>query len=466
MVAKNNKPVILVVDDEENYLKIYSTVLEAEDIGQIVCCSDSRKVLDVLAKNDVSLMLLDLIMPHLDGINLLEKVAELYPHISVIVATGTDETETAVSCMKKGAYDYLVKPISKKRLVTSVLQALRFQAVQKEAGKLKRYIVNDDLEHPETFNEIITGNRGIHSIFCYVEAVAPSPSPLLITGDTGTGKELFARAVHQASGRKGPFVAVNVAGLDDNILSDTLFGHRKGAFTGADIERAGMIESAAGGTLFLDEIGDMNMVSQIKLLRLLQEGEYFRLGEDFPRKTDARIVVATNQNLDKMRQDGAFRKDLYYRLCTHRIDLPPLRDRKEDIGLLLEHFIRVVCDQTGRKPVSVSRKVLNLLEAYSFPGNIRELEGMVYDAMLKYKSDRLEIDSFRDHIKRNGFDADVIQRVTEPLKGRSIIYGEELPALKNAKRILIEEALRRSGGNKSKAATLLQTSRQALNYWS
>ena len=314
---------IMLIDDEEQALKSFEMALRSASINNFVTCHDSRDVIPLLQSRDVEVMLLDLRMPHITGEELLPKIISDYPQIPVIVVTGANDVETAVTCMQTGAFDYIVKPAEKSRLVSATRRAIEIRELQRENQILKTHMMSNKLDRPEAFSEIVTNSSKMRSIFQYIEAIASSPRPVLVTGDTGVGKELIARAVHRLSGRDGDFVPVNVAGLDDNVFADTLFGHKKGAYTDAREARAGLIEKAGGGTLFLDEIGDLSTASQIKLLRLLQEGEYFPLGSDMAKRSTARVVVATNRDLDDMQSAGRFRKDLYYRLCNHHIEIPP-----------------------------------------------------------------------------------------------------------------------------------------------
>jgi DNA-binding NtrC family response regulator len=300
----------------------------------------------------------------------------------------------------------------------------------------------------------------MRSIFQYMEAIANSPRPVSITGETGVGKELVAKAVHTLSNRKGDFVPVNVAGLDDDVFADTLFGHKKGAFTNAWEARIGLIERAAGGTLFLDEIGDLSTTSQVKLLRLLQEGEFFPLGSDVAKRSDARIVVATNQDLDALQSSGQFRKDLYYRLCDHQIHIPPLRRRREDIAVLVEHFLEKVSKTLDKKKPTSPVELITLLSTYHFPGNIRELESMIFDAVSSHISGKLSMDSFKAHLSKGS----VTDTPDSPLeKGALISFSHQLPTLKQIEQLLIDEALKRANDNQSIAALSLGISRQALN---
>jgi DNA-binding NtrC family response regulator len=281
-----------LVDDEEQALKSFEMVLRSASMNNFISCHDSRDVMPLLHSRDIEVMLLDLRMPHISGEELLPKIISDYPEVPVIIVTGANDVETAVKCMQQGAFDYIVKPAEKSRLVASTRRAVEIRELQRENRLLKTHVLSNKLDTPEAFSEIITISTGMRSIFQYVEAIAASPRPVLITGETGVGKELIARAVHRLSHRTGAFVPVNVAGLDDNVFADTLFGHKKGAFTDAREARSGLVEQAAGGTLFLDEIGDLNTASQVKLLRLLQEGEYFPLGSDLAKRSNARIVVA------------------------------------------------------------------------------------------------------------------------------------------------------------------------------
>lgn len=320
---------VLVVDDEESWLRSISITLAMEaGITHVQRCSDSRQVMGILKENDIGLILLDINMPHISGLELLNNIVEEHPDVTVIVISGLNQVDIAVQCMKKGAFDFYVKTVEVDRLIKGVQRALRSIELERENRDMRSKFFKPTLEHPEYFEEIITSNGAMFSVFQYVEAIAASSRPVLITGESGVGKELIARAIHTLSGRSGPLLTVNVAGLDDTVFSSTLFGHKKGAYTGAEENRDGMVESAASGTLFLDEIGDLSVPSQVKLLRLLQEGEYFPLGSDIMKRMNARVIVATHQDLLASQAEGKLRKDLYYRLCGHHVHIPPLRERK------------------------------------------------------------------------------------------------------------------------------------------
>lgn len=318
------------------------------------------------------------------------------------------------------------------------------------------------LENPRTFSEIITNNERMLLVFKYIESIAPSSQPILITGETGVGKELIARSIHTLSKLKGRFVAVNVAGLDDNVFSDTLFGHIKGAFTGAEQDRKGLIEQAVGGTLFLDEIGDLNPVSQIKLLRLLQEGEFLPLGQDEVEQTDVRILASTNENLWSLQRKDKFRKDLNFRLRTHHIHMPPLRERTDDISLLVRHFLEKSADALKKKVPTPPKELYELLATYSFPGNVRELESMIHDAVSIHSAKMLSLDSFKLHINRAQENLKDITEV-KPENPLPVTFGEKLPTIKQATLMLVTEAMKRANGNQTLAANMLGISRQALS---
>jgi len=452
---------ILLVDDEPDWLYAISISLERAGITNILTCSDSREAPRILADNSVGVVLLDLTMPHLSGEELLCRISEEHPEVTVIVVSGLNQLETAVNCMRSGAFDYYVKTSEEQRIVKGVLRAVREQELQRENREMRRRILYDRLEHPEAFGAIITGDKGMRSIFQYLEAVAGSTQPILVTGESGVGKELVVRALHELSGRKGELVAVNVAGLDDVMVADTLFGHLKGAFTGAGEARRGMVEQAGEGTLFLDEIGDLGLASQVKLLRLLQESEYYPIGSDRPRRMRARVVVATHQDLAARQAAGQFRKDLYYRLRTHHVHIPPLRQRKGDIPLLLDHFLEQASREFGKKKPTVPKELPVLLAAYDFPGNVRELKAMVCDAVGTHRGGVLSMESFIKAFGEPGAHGAPAQAAAPDANP---FFGlERLPGFTEVIDLLVAEAVRRAEGNQSNAARLLGVSQPTLS---
>lgn len=455
---------ILIIDDEEQTLRSVRLVLKTQGLNNIVTESDSRNVLDLLEKNPTfSVILMDLSMPHMTGHELMAKVKALYSWIPVIVVTGSNNLETAVRCMREGAFDYVVKPVDKNRLYSSIQRALEFGELQQVNAMLKKHMFSNELEQPEAFDRIITQDKGIFQIFKYLESISRTAQPVLITGETGVGKELFARAIHALSGRKGRFVPVNIAGLDEHMISDTLFGHTKGAFTGAMGQRKGLVETAENGTLFLDEIGDMPLSSQVKLLRLLQEKEFYPVGSDTPSRSEARIVVATNQHLQEMINQDKFRSDLYYRLQTHHVMIPPLRERKGDIPPLVKFFSDKACQDLDKGELAIPQELYVLLRTYHFPGNVRELESLIFDAVSKCSGNTLPLTVFRKRLYGDLDSKDFdLQRVLEEEKPL-VAFGEQLPTLKETSWLLIREAMERADNNQSIASRMLGVTQQALS---
>jgi DNA-binding NtrC family response regulator len=454
---------ILLVDDEKQMLNSFRRTLNYGGSTNILQCNDPREVPDILRTQPIEAILLDLLMPHLSGEELMIRLAEKFPEIPVIIITGVREVETAVRCMKLNAYDYLVKPVEEDQLLQSVRQVLEYCEMKNEIFALRQNMLSDGLHHPDCFSKITTQNKKMFAIFRYIEAVAKSTQALLITGETGVGKEMIAEAIHRSSGRPGKFIKISIAGLESTIFSDTLFGHTRGAFTGAEVIRNGLVEEASNGTLFLDEIGDLAIDSQIKLLRLIQEKEYFPIGSDEPKKSHTRIVAATNQDLAKLVQEGKFRNDLFYRLKSHHVTVPPLRERLDDLPFLVENFFASAAEEFDHVQLSPSAELIHLFSYYDFPGNVRELKAIIYDAVAQHTSSRLNLNIFSQYIKPR-------TRTDSPPK---MFFPDKceypamkiLPTLKEANSWLIAEALKRASGNKTVAAQLLGISRQTIiNY--
>lgn len=451
---------VLLVDDEQDVLFSYSLMFRSAGFSNVLTEVDCRNVLPQMDQQVVDLAVLDLQMPFLGGFELLKLIRERHPTLPVIIVTAANELEMAVACMKVGAVDYFVKPVEKGRLIASARRALETCELRSELASLKDQLLTGVLQSAGAFADSITCSASMQRIFQYLDAVSRSSQPVVIRGETGTGKELLARSVHMASGRRGAFVAVNVAGLDDQIFADTLFGHLRGAFTGADQRREGLIAKASGGTLFLDEIGDLEPASQIKLLRLLQEGEYFPLGSDSPRRSDVRIVAATHRDLKQLQQAGTFRADLYYRLCTHQVALPSLAERREDIPLLLSHLLKEAAGSMGKEVPTVPPELARYLASYAFPGNIRELRSMAYDAVARHVRGVLSMESFIEAI--GGVPA------TTPVEREDSAHilrfpDGRIPTLKEAEEALVAQALTLAGGNQGVAARYLGVTRQAIN---
>ncbi|MBF0399774.1 MAG: sigma-54-dependent Fis family transcriptional regulator [Magnetococcales bacterium] len=450
---------ILLVDDEEMTLNTSRLWLLKAGFSSVYTLSDNRQLLPRLAENPaVNVLVLDLVMPHNSGLELLPEVVRLHPEVPVIVMTGSQDVAGAVECMKQGAVDYLLKPVDPDRFVTSIRNTLQMQSLRCELLAIRDRLQTGTLENQSAFSAILTRNAHMQQLFRYIEAVSASPEPLLITGETGVGKELFARAAHDASRRSGAFIAENLAGLDDQVFTDTLFGHRRGAFTGADKERKGLVAEAENGTLFLDEIGEIGPQAQIKLLRLLQEKSYLPLGADQVVRTDTRIIAATNLHLPDLVAEGRFRKDLYYRFSFHHAHVPPLRERREDLPLLVAHFLDEAATAMNKPVPTPPRALFDHLAVHPFSGNIRELKAMIYDAVARHQGHVMSLASFRHLQPEFG------ETVTPTLADNPLLTlsPNAFPTLREAETILIREALQRAGGRKSVAAALLGLTRQAL----
>ncbi|MDD5698780.1 MAG: sigma-54 dependent transcriptional regulator [Victivallaceae bacterium] len=454
---------ILLIDDEKNALRSYELALQSADMNNIISCVNGMQAREIVKSRNIELIVLDMMMPEVPGDELLEEFCCEYPEIPIIMVTCVNSPEKVVECIHHGAADYLVKPVDINKFLEKIRKCLDIKLMERESRRLQHHLlVADNREYSESFAPIITGSKSMRMIFSYCSSVARSKQPILITGETGVGKELFAKALHVESKCCGGLVTVNIAGLDDNMISDTLFGHVRGAFTGAMTDRSGFVEKARNGTLFIDEIGDLNMASQIKLLRLLQEREYLQLGSDEVKQSSARVILATHRDLYELQRDKKFRKDLYYRISTHHISIPPLRSRIDDIVLLLDFFITAAAKELNKKPPPYPAELITLLKSYHFPGNIRELEAMVYDAVSSHESRMLSTKVFAAHIRRNSQNYPDAPGECHDLNN-CLMKLPSLPDLKTLDRVLIREAMRRSGGNQSIAAGILGITPQALS---
>lgn len=475
---------ILLIDDTPQNLDILVSLLH-NDGFEVATAINGAMALDAVARIAPDLILLDIMMDGVDGYEICKQIKadKQLVEIPVIFISALVTTSDKLKAFSVGGVDYISKPFHAEEILARVhihlalcrahkevkrqkeqLEQEKF-AREKTEQQLHRYqqqlsgLLTRKLLHPEIFSGFITKNEKMFSIFQYIEALACSEEPVQIIGESGVGKELIAKAVHQVCCPAEPLIAFNIAGLDDVQFSDTLFGHVKGAFTGADNDRTGMIARAGCGTLFFDEIGDLGLDSQVKLLRLLQEKEYRPLGSDIVCKMDARIVVASNANLKQKVADKQFRRDLYYRISVHCIEIPPLRERKEDIPLLLDHYLTKAADKFNKKKPSYPQELPLLLHNYKFPGNIRELRALVFDAMSQHNSRMLSMDVFNSVLspEKN------ISVEQSALSGQQVIFTDELPTIKGVAALLIEEALKRTQGNQSMAAKLVGVTPSALS---
>jgi DNA-binding NtrC family response regulator len=450
---------ILIVDDEAQFLRSAQLALRIAGHLEVDTCAHGSEALEILRRGGHGIAFLDLQLPGKTGLEILEAISRERPEISVCMVTAMSDVPTAVECMRRGAADYLVKPVSNEQYLGGLRRILEARLLRREAESLKRGMLSEESEFPEAFGRILTASPRMAKIFRYVEAIAPSRLPVLVSGETGTGKEAMARAVHDLSGRAGAFVVVNAAGIDDHLFSDTLFGHVRGAFTGADRERKGMVEEAAGGTLFLDEIGDLRPESQVKLLRLLQEGTYHPLGSDRQKSADVRVVAATHRDLSTSLRENVFRADLYYRLQPHEVRLPPLRERREDLPILARAFVAEACQQFGRTPIQLPAELWTLLSNHGWPGNVRELKGLLFDAVGRSHGTVLSLEPLKERM------APVRGGSQNPSNSGSVAgleFPDVLPSLKEMEDLLVREALRRTKGNRSQAADLVGMARQTM----
>jgi DNA-binding NtrC family response regulator len=444
--------VLIVADDGETRAKAQAGLVR-EGIGEVASLRTSAEVPGYLDTHHCDLVMLDLGAQASTGVQLIGDIIANHPGVTVVAVSDADEAATAVSCIHRGAYDYLVKPLRPDQVASVVRRALGLQRARHSPGGFSAS--GSGTGGGDPFKAIITQDPVMASVFAYVRAVANSGQAVLIIGETGTGKDLIARAVHDLSSRSGPFVPVNTAGMDDAVFSDSLFGHRRGAFTGATDLRPGLVLRASSGSLFLDEIGDLSQVSQVKLLRLLQDGDYYPLGSDLPKKSTARIIAATSADLHRLQAEGGFRKDLYYRLRAHLVELPPLRARMGDLPLLLRYFVGMATRELGRPAIAVGDELPAMLARYPFPGNVRELRSLVYDAVCRTGDGEV--------LSTIPFLAAMTQADSLRAKTSLPMFPTVLPTMTQMQDLLVEEALRRASGNQAQAAAMLGVSRQALN---
>ena len=472
-MADQSHAQILLIDDDSLLLHSLITGFEMAGVGPVATVDDSRQVVKRLSASPSLVVILDLSMPYLSGLELLPKIRKQHPEIIIIILTATQELEIAVECMKLGADDYLIKPVEMMQLIGIVKEMLEARRLRSQLVHLSDQLLTGRLDREGAFADIVTCSPKMTKIFQYMESISSSTDPVLITGETGVGKELIIRALHRLSGENRPLVIENVAGLDDSIFSDTLFGHVKGAFTGAETDRQGLVSKAGNGTLVLDEIGDLSSASQIKLLRLIQERSFMPLGSDTIKEFKARILVTTHRNLNHEIAQGSFRQDLYFRLATHKVHLPPLRERREDIPLLLVHFVREAAQTLQQKIPMPPENLSDFLASYDFPGNIRELRAMVMDAASRYKrSGPLPLEPFHAAVRgrvqegKERYDRDSCLIHAPPWRCE-IPVDSSLPTLKEGLKqvemLLVNQALKRTKGNQSHAAALLGLSPQAFN---
>ncbi|NOZ25127.1 MAG: sigma-54-dependent Fis family transcriptional regulator [Nitrospirae bacterium] len=439
-----NKARLLIVDDEKIAVKNLEHVLKKEGY-EIKTTSSGQNALKLLNRHDFDVVLTDLKMEKVDGMQILRRCKEADPDVEVIMITGYATVETAIEAMKQGAYHYIAKPFKLDEVRKVVREASEKVRLKKENRKLK-----ESLENITDRVRIITQDPQMLRVLDTAKDVAPTDCNILITGESGTGKELVARYVHFYSKRsEGPFIAVNCGAFSEDLLANELFGHEKGAFTGATFLKKGLIEVADGGTLFLDEITEMSPSMQVKLLRVVQEREYQRVGGTEPVKVDVRFIAATNRNIHEVIESGEFRQDLYYRLNVVTLHLPPLSERKGDIPLLCYHFLKKYSSIMGKEVTDISEDMLGVLNGYNFPGNVRELENIIERGIALSKGSTLETIHLPDDLRE--------------LSIRTFRKsGGKVPSLEDQEKAYIQWVLKEVGGNKSKAAQILGIDRVSL----
>jgi two-component system response regulator HydG len=436
-------PTVLVVDDEPSNVTSLEKIFRREGF-RVLTADGAKTALELARTHRVAVVLTDLMMPGVSGLELMKALRQVAPDSETVMMTAYGTVETAVQAMREGAYDFVEKPLKRMTIVKTVKKAAERQLLMAENRSLKQEIKN------LTKREIVGSSPALRRVLDVANQAAPSNATVLVLGESGTGKELIARHIHDRSARaSGPFVAVNCSAIPETILEAELFGHERGAFTGANERREGRFAKATTGTLFLDEIGELSPAVQVKLLRVLQEGEYEPIGGD-TMQADVRVVAATNRDLDAEVEAGNFREDLYYRLNVIAVTAPPLRSRREDVPLLVDHFLGIYCAKNGRSRLTAPREVVQLLMDYRWPGNVRELENVIERAVVLCRGDTLTVEDLPENI-RNAATA-------EP---STITFSVGTP-LEDVEHRMIRETLRHAGGDKSVAAQMLGISTRTV----
>ncbi|MBW2066485.1 MAG: sigma-54-dependent Fis family transcriptional regulator [Deltaproteobacteria bacterium] len=435
------KKSVLVVDDELGVRQSFYMVLK--DQYDVHLAATGEEALDIFTKKSIDLVLLDIRLPDIDGLSLLEKLKEIDRGSEVIMVTAVKEIKAAVQAVKLGAYEYIVKPFSVEEVLNTIKRALEKHELEKEVVYLR-----NELQRYEAFQEIVGQDEKMQEVFQLVSTIADSDGAVLIQGESGTGKELVARAIHNLSRRKiHPFVVVNCAAIPSSLMESALFGHHRGAFTGAVATTIGKLEMANRGTVFLDDIDTLDTNMQAKLLRVIQEKEFERLGSTKTITVNVRFIAASNKNLQKLIEEGSFREDLYYRLNVFPITLPPLRERKRDIPLLLDHFLKLNAKNTGRPPKRFSKRAIKTLMEYDWPGNVRELQNLVERCFTISRNSVIHLD-------------DIVPYRREKTGVKEMTLKE---AVADFERRYVNEILELVNGNRKKAAEILGVHRNTLS---
>lgn len=445
---------VLVVDDEDSVRKLLSAVLKREGY-QVECAADGQEALEKFQTVQPDLVLMDIRMPRMDGLTAFKEMRKLRQEVTVILMTAYAAVETAVEAIKLGVFDYLIKPFEIEEVKLLVNRAMQ---IRKMAERIT--VLNQELLDNYRLDRILTNSPKMKELCRTIDKIAQSNVTVLVTGESGTGKELIANTIHYNSKRRnGPFIKINCGALPESLLESELFGHEKGAFTGAAMRRAGRFELANQGTLFLDEIGEISQNLQVKLLRVLQEREFERVGGTETIKTDIRVIAATNRNLEEMIKQGEFRQDLYYRLNVVCLSAPPLRERKEDIGLLADYFLQKFAGENSRELMGFDTAALRILERYRWPGNVRELANVIERAVIMSNGSMIFPEDLPNSLRDNDKTIDEVVVDSKQPQGQNL---KEM--MKQVECNFIKDALDRNHGNKAKTAKELGISRRSLLY--
>jgi len=440
---------ILLVDDDASLRRVLAHHL-TEAGYRVLTAVDGKAGLDLFTEEQVEMVITDIRMPEMSGLDLLRRIRVMNPETVVLVITAHGSIETAVEAMKLGAHDYITKPFNREELLLTVAKSLEYTALVRENRSLKQFI-----ESRFSLDNMIGTSPAMRRVYALVEKVARADLAVLITGESGTGKELIAKAIHMGSARRdGPFVIINCGAIPEGLLESELFGHRKGSFTGAYANARGKIEAADKGAVLLDEIGELSLALQVKLLRVIESGEFTRVGETAPRRADVRFLAATNRDLSKMVEDGRFREDLYFRLKVVPIHLPPLRERREDIPLLAAHFLKEAAQRYQRPALRFEKDVFRYFQTYAWPGNVRELKHTVERLAVIAESDSVGVRDLPENLTATtGSAANVL-----------IQLPDDGIDLEEVEREILRQALDKHGGNQTRAAQYLNITRSALIY--
>ena len=440
---------ILLVDDDASLRRVLAHHL-TEAGYQVLTAANGKEGLDVFTQEQVEMVITDIKMPELSGLDLMRRISVMSPDVVVLVITAYGSIETAVEAMKLGAYDYITKPFNREDLLLTVSKGLQYTALVRENRSLKQFI-----ESRFSLDNMIGSSSAMRRVYALVEKVARTDLAVLITGESGTGKELIAKAIHQNSVRRdGPFIVINCGAIPEGLLESELFGHRKGSFTGAYTNARGKLEAADKGTVLLDEIGDLPLALQVKLLRVLEDGEFTSVGETTTRHVDVRFLAASNRDLTKMVADGRFREDLYFRLNVVPVHLPPLRQRREDIPLLADYFLQEVTQRYQRPGLHFAKDVFRYFQTYAWPGNVRELKHTVERLAVIAESDAVDVRDLPENLTATtGSAANVLIQLPDD--------GIDLEEIESE---ILRQALEKHGGNQTRAAQYLNITRSALIY--